>query len=80
MARLQGGGCLWPQMGSGYFPEFGYRKAAYMKGIQVIDNNNMTLKNVKGCIIYANAPDFYRINQICNHILYGGPGYMSKKL
>lgn len=76
----QCGGCPFPQMGSGYFPEGGYGITSYMKGHQVIDNVNMVLKDPKGCYISETMNNCYRIQQnlvgaypvIGHHIFYGG--------
>uniref|UniRef100_A0A804IKT3 Neprosin PEP catalytic domain-containing protein n=2 Tax=Musa acuminata subsp. malaccensis TaxID=214687 RepID=A0A804IKT3_MUSAM len=66
------------QMGSGYFPEEGYRRAAYTRNLQVVDANN-TLFPVQSLSLTAGKPNCYNITKGVNsdwgtHFFFGGPG------
>ncbi|KAL5716066.1 hypothetical protein ACHQM5_017804 [Ranunculus cassubicifolius] len=73
----------YPPMGSGHFPEEGYGKAAYIRGLQVIkDNMHMTLTDEKDCIPFESNSNSYRVQLnpngkgklTDNHLLFGGRG------
>ncbi|KAJ1276955.1 hypothetical protein BS78_05G256400 [Paspalum vaginatum] len=66
------------QMGSGHFPAEGYRKASYIKDIQVVDSNNY-LKTPSGVGLIASLPNCYSVEKGASsswgtYIFYGGPG------
>ncbi|THU71662.1 hypothetical protein C4D60_Mb04t03840 [Musa balbisiana] len=66
------------RMGSGHFPEEGYRRAAYTRNLQVVDATN-TLVPVKSLSLTAERPNCYNITKGVNsdwgmHFFFGGPG------
>ncbi|URD97877.1 carboxyl-terminal [Musa troglodytarum] len=66
------------QMGSGYFPEEGYGRAAYTRNLQVVDATN-TLVQVQSLGLTAGRPNCYNITKGVNsdwgtHFFFGGPG------
>ncbi|KMZ56164.1 hypothetical protein ZOSMA_99G00950 [Zostera marina] len=66
------------QMGSGYFPRDGFRKAAYFRNLEVVDWDN-SLIPVPELRILADHPSCYNIRKGRNHVwgnyfYYGGPG------
>ena len=69
-----------PQMGSGHFASEGYKKAAFMKNIQIVDENNrlVTPNNNKAqpgsSVLSKYTSDGYGVNKHGMHVYYGGPG------
>uniref|UniRef100_A0ACD5Z567 Uncharacterized protein n=1 Tax=Avena sativa TaxID=4498 RepID=A0ACD5Z567_AVESA len=69
-----------PQMGSGHFASEGYKKAAFMKNIQIVDENNklVTPNNNKAhpgsSVLSKYTVDGYRVDNHGLHVYYGGPG------
>ncbi|CAL9160236.1 unnamed protein product [Musa hybrid cultivar] len=66
------------RMGSGYFPEEGYGRAAYTRNLQVVDAAN-TLVPVKSLKLTAGKPNCYNITKGVNsdwgmYFFFGGPG------
>ncbi|THU71663.1 hypothetical protein C4D60_Mb04t03850 [Musa balbisiana] len=66
------------QMGSGYFPEEGYGRAAYTRNLQLVDATN-TLVPVQSLSLTAGKPNCYNITTGVNsdwgtHFFFGGPG------
>jgi len=77
-----GGAHTSTQMGSGHFAEEGFRKAAYIRNMQVSgsDNNLVPLTNLK---FTAEQPNCYNIqggidDNWGNYFYYGGPGRNAK--
>jgi hypothetical protein len=69
-----------PQIGSGHFSSEGYGKAAFMKNIQIVDENNK-LVNPNGdkdrfgsSDLKKYTVDGYGVNKYGMHMYYGGPG------
>ncbi|KAJ0263437.1 hypothetical protein HA466_0037930 [Hirschfeldia incana] len=72
-----------PSMGSGHFPDEGYKKAAYVNGFEVVCNNDSIFSvpslHVK---LFANTPNCYKAFHVVrayvrvwfNALFYGGPG------
>ncbi|XP_004511267.2 protein neprosin-like [Cicer arietinum] len=70
------------QMGSGNFPNEGFRRAAYVRTLQVVDSNNY-LNQIPNPYFEATFPNCYDIKQGFNNVwgkyfYYGGPGQNSK--
>ncbi|WVZ49344.1 hypothetical protein U9M48_000712 [Paspalum notatum var. saurae] len=68
------------QMGSGHLPEEGFRKASYIKNIQVVDGSN-TLQSPSSLGLMASRPNCYNVQNggassgnWGTYIYYGGPG------
>ncbi|XP_058070035.1 protein neprosin-like [Magnolia sinica] len=70
-----------PQMGSGHFPDEGFKKASYMKKLMFVDNTN-TLRDIpSNSSLYQDLPQCYRVIDGGNlggdwgrNIYFGGPG------
>uniref|UniRef100_A0A0D3EZ92 Neprosin PEP catalytic domain-containing protein n=1 Tax=Oryza barthii TaxID=65489 RepID=A0A0D3EZ92_9ORYZ len=67
-------------IGSGHFPEEGFRKATYSRAIQVVDSSN-SLKPPNGVGLRAPLPNCYNVmagssstTSCGTYIYYGGPG------
>uniref|UniRef100_A0ACD5YUP7 Uncharacterized protein n=1 Tax=Avena sativa TaxID=4498 RepID=A0ACD5YUP7_AVESA len=71
-----------PEMGSGHFAEEGFGKAAFMKNIQIVDQNNqLVTPNVHsahpGSTNFSKySADGYEVNNYGMHVYYGGPGVL----
>uniref|UniRef100_A0ACD5ZH99 Uncharacterized protein n=1 Tax=Avena sativa TaxID=4498 RepID=A0ACD5ZH99_AVESA len=69
-----------PQMGSGHFASEGYKKAAFIKNIQIVDGNNklVTPNNNKAnpgsSVLSKYTSDGYGVDNHGLHVYYGGPG------
>ena len=67
------------QMGSGHFPEEGFKGASYFKNLQVVDVSK-TLRSPGTLYTFAANPNCYRIllekssDAWGNYFYYGGPG------
>ncbi|GAB2269811.1 hypothetical protein Dimus_004729 [Dionaea muscipula] len=66
------------QMGSGHFPDEGFKKAAYFRNLQVVDwdNSLLPLTNLQ---VMADHPNCYNVRKGRNNVwgdyfYYGGPG------
>lgn len=67
------------QMGSGHFPYEGFKKAAFARNLEVVDENDV-LKEVEQLNAYASEPNCYGVKSGYggtwkSYIYYGGPGY-----
>ncbi|XP_058070036.1 protein neprosin-like [Magnolia sinica] len=70
-----------PQMGSGHFPDEGFRKSCYMKKLMFVDNTT-TFKDIPdNTPLYEDLTQCYRVIDGGNlggdwgrHIYFGGPG------
>ncbi|KAI3730901.1 hypothetical protein L1987_62081 [Smallanthus sonchifolius] len=67
------------QMGSGHFQDEGFGKAAYVRNLEVVDQDNK-LNAVKDLQLLADKPNCYGVNNGYsdawgNYIYFGGPGY-----
>ena len=71
-----------PQIGSGHFASEGYGKAAFMRNIQIVDENNKLVtpnenKDLVGTSdILKYSVDGYEVNKKGMHMYYGGPGIL----
>jgi prepilin-type processing-associated H-X9-DG protein len=69
-----------PQIGSGHFALEGYRKAAFIKNIKIVDGNNNLVNPRAGKALAGttSASKFtvsdYEIDKDGMHTYYGGPG------
>ena len=69
-----------PQIGSGHFAKEGYGKAAFMRNIQIVDENNklVTPNGNKALVgtsdIMKYSVDGYEVNKNGMYMYYGGPG------
>jgi hypothetical protein len=69
-----------PQMGSGHFANEGYKKAAFMKNILLVDGNNklVTPNNNKAhpgsTVLSKYTSGGYGVDNYGMHVYYGGPG------
>jgi hypothetical protein len=69
-----------PQIGSGHFASEGYGKAAFIKNIQIVDENNklVTPNEYKDLVGTSDmrkySVDGYEVNKYGMHMYYGGPG------
>ncbi|KAI3826920.1 hypothetical protein L1987_00980 [Smallanthus sonchifolius] len=66
------------QMGSGHFPEEGFRKASYVKNIQTVDET-VTLRTPEDLTTYISGRSCYDVKKGINddwgsYFFYGGPG------
>ncbi|XP_068639534.1 protein neprosin-like [Aristolochia californica] len=68
-------------MGSGRFPSEGYKKAAYMRNMKVIDSSMQFVDAPSNLIPYTPAPQCYELGNnpadvatIGPHFYFGGPG------
>ncbi|KAJ0627305.1 putative neprosin [Helianthus annuus] len=66
------------QMGSGHFPQEGYRKASYIRNIEIVDDSN-TLRSPQDLLTITPQESCYDIVKGINdnwgsHVFYGGPG------
>ncbi|XP_027192646.1 protein neprosin-like [Cicer arietinum] len=66
------------QMGSGHFAQEGFRKAAYFRNMQVVNDKNY-LTPLSNPVFQTEFPNCYNIkggksNQWGNYFYYGGPG------
>lgn len=69
------------QMGSGHFPDEGFRNSSYFRNIEIVDKNN-SLQTVQGYKKLVTNPDWYNIktgytDEWKSHFYYGGPGFRS---
>lgn len=67
------------QMGSGHFPDEGFGKAAYIRNLEVVDQNNY-LNDVTNLKLFPEKPNCYSVTSGFsdawrNYIYFGGPGY-----
>ncbi|MFS7892312.1 putative neprosin [Helianthus anomalus] len=67
------------QMGSGHFQDEGYKKAAFARNLEMVDQDNY-LREVSNLNIFVEKPNCYGINNghsdaWGNYIFFGGPGY-----
>ncbi|KAL1200976.1 Protein neprosin [Cardamine amara subsp. amara] len=70
-----------PIMGSGYFAQAGFKKAAFVNGLKVIDriSRKVTSPPISALIPFANSPNCYNIETKTGdgdwyrYIFYGGP-------
>lgn len=65
------------QMGSGYFPDSGFGKAAYMCNIQIALSEN-DFQPIQDLLVGGSHPEYYRAKKSNNpelgtHFYYGGP-------
>ncbi|AEC06974.1 NEP-interacting protein, putative (DUF239) [Arabidopsis thaliana] len=72
-----------PLMGSGHFPKEGFKKAAFVNGLKVIDREIEKIRSppVKDLRLFANSPKCYKVEtktgvgeEWSSAIFYGGPG------
>ncbi|CAL9223702.1 unnamed protein product [Arabidopsis halleri] len=72
-----------PIMGSGHFPQEGFKKAAFVNGLKVIDREVEKIRSppTKDLILFANTPKCYKVvtksgvgEEWSSAIYYGGPG------
>nr|XP_040249854.1 uncharacterized protein LOC109778881 isoform X2 [Aegilops tauschii subsp. strangulata] len=69
-----------PQMGSGHFATEGYGKAAFVKGVQIVDENgNLDILNVNKALVVSSDSTKYTVagydfDKYGMHMYYGGPG------
>ncbi|KAG7584473.1 Neprosin [Arabidopsis suecica] len=72
-----------PIMGSGHFPQEGFKKAAFVNGLKVIDHvsKEVTSPPTSGLMLFADSPTCYNVQTIStvgedwsSAIFYGGPG------
>ncbi|CAN8324363.1 unnamed protein product [Cochlearia groenlandica] len=71
-----------PGMGSGYFPQEGYKKAAYMNGLKVLaKDTKVMIPKAKDLIPFTNTPTCYNLEAKSGdgdfwsrYFFYGGPG------
>ncbi|KAI4982678.1 hypothetical protein ZWY2020_023170 [Hordeum vulgare] len=69
-----------PQMGSGHFASEGHGKAAFIKSIQIIDENNKLVTPNENRVVVGTSDitkytvDGYGIDKEGMHMYYGGPG------
>jgi len=72
-----------PSMGSGHFPKEGFKKAAFVNGLKVIDREIEKIRSppVKDLRLFANSPKCYKVEtktgvgeEWSSAIFYGGPG------
>ncbi|EFH62255.1 hypothetical protein ARALYDRAFT_319549 [Arabidopsis lyrata subsp. lyrata] len=72
-----------PIMGSGHFPQEGFKKAAFVNGLKVIDHVSKEVRSppTSGLMLFANSPTCYNVQTIStvgeewsSAIFYGGPG------
>ncbi|XP_024006396.1 uncharacterized protein LOC18010864 [Eutrema salsugineum] len=66
------------QMGSGHFPEEGFKKASYFRNLEFVDNNN-SLQKIQQFRLVAEGI-YYKIKNLHTdewgtHFFYGGPGF-----
>lgn len=66
------------QMGSGRFPEEGFRKASYFRNLEIVDHNN-SLLSVESIDTQVDDPKLYDLNKHFaddwgSYFFYGGPG------
>ncbi|MFS7906124.1 putative neprosin [Helianthus anomalus] len=76
--RRLGGHHTTTQMGSGHFPQEGYRKASYIRNIEIVDDSN-TLRSPQDLLTITPQESCYDIVKGINdnwgsHVFYGGPG------
>uniref|UniRef100_A0ACD5XGZ5 Uncharacterized protein n=1 Tax=Avena sativa TaxID=4498 RepID=A0ACD5XGZ5_AVESA len=68
-----------PQIGSGHFASEGYGKAAFMRNIQIVDNNNKLVTPNKYKVLIGTSDltkytvDGYEVDKNGMHMYYGGP-------
>ncbi|XP_076941630.1 protein neprosin-like [Bidens hawaiensis] len=67
------------QMRSGHFPVEGFKKAAFARNLEVVNENDV-LKEVENLNVYASEPSCYGVKSGYSdtwksYIYYGGPGY-----
>ncbi|XP_019092951.1 PREDICTED: uncharacterized protein LOC109129336 [Camelina sativa] len=67
------------EMGSGYFPDSGFGKAAYMRNIEV-SLSGEGFQSLQDLAVGGSNPTYYRAKKSNNsefgtHFFYGGPGY-----
>ncbi|XBH60834.1 hypothetical protein VPH35_115362 [Triticum aestivum] len=69
-----------PQMGSGHFATEGYGQAAFVKGVQIVDENgNLDILNVNKALVVSSDSTKYTVagydfDKYGMHTYYGGPG------
>lgn len=73
-----------PQIGSGHFASEGFGKAAFVRNIQAIEdeNNKLVTPSIRSAHPRADNPklytyDDYGLNDDGMHVYYGGPGKYS---
>lgn len=70
------------QMGSGHFPEEGFGRASYFKGVQVVDSSNNLGAPRGGLGTFTEQSSCYDVQSGSNadwgtYFYYGGPGRSS---
>ncbi|EOA32847.1 hypothetical protein CARUB_v10016162mg [Capsella rubella] len=74
---------LSPIMGSGHFPQDGFKKAAFVNGLKVIDHvsKEVTSPTASDLVLFANSPACYNVQTASGvgedwstAIFFGGPG------
>ncbi|CAM0885135.1 unnamed protein product [Alopecurus aequalis] len=69
-----------PQIGSGHFSSEGYGRAAFMRNIQIVDENNKLVSPNEEKVLSGTSDlmkysvDGYGVNKNVMHMYYGGPG------
>ncbi|KAL6660630.1 hypothetical protein ACP70R_001665 [Stipagrostis hirtigluma subsp. patula] len=69
-----------PPMGSGRSPDEGDSRAAYIKNIRIVDeDNNFVVPDLKDCETRETEPNCYKLSRVSTddaglHFLYGGEG------
>ena len=73
--KVNGGQHTSTQMGSGHFPEEGFRKASFFKDIQIVDQSNNLRAPGRGTQLVSTKYTCYNVRYAENfYFYYGGPG------
>ncbi|XP_029121182.2 protein neprosin-like [Elaeis guineensis] len=73
--KVNGGQHTSTQMGSGHFPEEGFRKASFFKNIQIVDQSNNLRAPGRGTQLVSTKNTCYNARYAENfYFYYGGPG------